>query len=295
MPRPLPSTRGLQVFSAVARHQSVSLAAEELCLTHSALSQQLRKLEEQLGIKLFQRSPRGVALTEAGRHYRQQVDDDLRRLEGHMLELMARREGDVTLVIGAVPVIAERWLLPRLADFAAMHPRVNLQVKVFPAKLYLGDPHFDVAIHYHDAVWPGARAQPLMGEDCLAVCAPDAPFSRRARGGDFRSVPLLHLASRPQAWQDWFAQAGAARAPANPLAGHRLELFSMLVEAARGGLGVGLAPRFYVERELRSGELVLAHPHTLAASQSYSVFVPEHKAGDETVDGFVKWLFSSQA
>ncbi|HSV53390.1 MAG TPA: LysR substrate-binding domain-containing protein [Burkholderiaceae bacterium] len=292
MSRQLPSTRSLQVFSAVARHQSVSLAAEELCLTHSALSQQLRKLEDQLGVKLFQRSPRGIALTEAGRYYREKVDDDLLRLESHALELMARREDESSLLIGAVPVFAERWLMPRLADFLALHPRINLHVKVFPNNLYMADPHYDAAIHYSNAVWPGARMQPLMQEECVAVCAPGTGFSRRIKSGDFRSVPLLHLTSRLTAWQDWFEQASVARAPPKPLAGHRFDLFSMLVEAVRGGAGIGLVPRFYVERELRGGELVLAHPHVLAASQTYAVFVPEHKSKDPIVAAFTQWVAS---
>lgn len=290
MPRALPSTRALQIFSAVARHLSVSAAAEELSLTHGALSQQLHKLEEQLGVQLLRRSSRGVTLTEAGRHYREQVDADLERLQAHMLETMARREGESPLVIGAVPVLAERWLVPRLPDFLARHPQVSLQLKVFPHLIFLEDPRFDAAIHYQDAVWSGARREPLMDEDCVAVCSPATGVAKRLAGGDFRSVPLLHLTSRPDAWQQWFAQARAVRAPANPLAGHRLDLFSMLLEAVRAGIGAGLVPRYFVERELASGELALAHRHVLAATQSYALFVPEQRAADPVVLAFTGWL-----
>jgi len=290
MTRALPSTRALQIFSAVARHQSVSAAAEELSLTHGALSQQLHKLEEQLGVQLLRRSSRGVALTEAGRRYREQVDADLERLQAHMLETMARREGERPLVIGAVPVLAERWLLPRLPAFLARHPKVSLQLKVFPHLIFLEDPRFDAGIHYQDAVWSGARREPLMDEHCVAVCGPGAGLARRLAAGDFRSVPLLHLTSRPDAWQQWFAQARAVRAPANPLAGHRFDLFSLLLEAVRAGIGAGLVPRYFVERELVSGELVQAHRHMLAATQSYAVFVPEHRAADPLVLAFTQWL-----
>jgi DNA-binding transcriptional LysR family regulator len=290
MSRPLPSTRALQVFSAVARHQSVSQAAEELCLTHGALSQQLHKLEQQLGVKLLRRTSRGVSLTEAGRRYREHVDGDLQRLQAHMLELMARREGESALVIGAVPVLAERWLLPRLPDFLTRHPQVSLQLKVFPHNLFVDDPHYDAAIHYQNAVWAGARRQPLMEESCVAVCHPQAAFARRLAAGDFRNVPLLHLSSRPEAWQQWFAQARGVRAPANALAGHRFDLFSMLLEAARAGIGVGLLPRFFVERELGSGELLLAHRDVLPSTQAYAVFVPQHKDADPGVLAFTGWL-----
>lgn len=295
MSRSLPSTRALQVFSAVARHQSVSQAAEELSLTHGALSQQLHKLEQHLGVKLLRRSSRGVTLTEAGRRYREHVDGDLQRLQAHMLELMARREGESSLTIGAVPVLAERWLLPRLGDFLTRHPAVSLQLKVFPNQLFVDDPHYDAAIHYQSAVWAGAQRQPLMEESCVAVCSAQAAFAKRLAAGDFRNVPLLHLSSRPEAWQQWFSQARVARAPANALAGHRFDLFSMVLEAARAGLGVGLLPRFFVERELASGELLLAHRHVLPATQAYAVFVPEHKSADAGVLAFTHWLHAQVA
>jgi DNA-binding transcriptional LysR family regulator len=290
MAHALPSTRALQVFAAVARHQSLSRAADELCLTHSALSQQLAKLEEQLGVKLLQRGPRGMRLTEAGRRYREHVEGDLQRLSAHMLELMARREGEVSLTVGAVPVLAERWLLPRVGGFLAAHPHVSLELKVFPNTLFVDEPHYDVALHYADAVWPGAARQPLMDEECAAVCATHAPFARRAAAGDFRGVPLLHLGARPEAWQQWFAQAALARLPANALAGHRFDLFSLMLEAVRAGMGAALMPRYFVQRELAQGELVLAHRHSMKKTQSYAVLVPPHKEGDATVAAFTSWL-----
>lgn len=290
MPRHIPSTRSLLVFQAAARHQSVSKAAEELCLTHSAVSQQLRQLESQLGVLLFQRSSRGLALTESGRMYGERVADDLLRLETHTLELMARRDGERSLLIGCVPVFAERWLAPRLGGWLARHPAISVQLRVFPTQQSIAEPAYDAAIQYQDAVWPGISAEPLMTEECVAVCASTAAFRARIRKGDFRQVPLLHLSSRPQAWQTWFAQSGIAQAPANSLAGHRFDLFSMLVEAARGGAGIALVPRFFVERELVRGELELAHRHVLAASQTYSLFVPEHKKEDAAVGAFCSWL-----
>jgi len=145
-------------------------------------------------------------------------------------------------------------------------------------------------VQYHNAVWPGTRREPLMEESCVAVCAPQAGLAKRLAAGDFRGVPLLHLTSRPEAWQQWFAQARPVRAPANALAGHRFDLFSMLLEGVRAGLGVGLVPSFFVERELASGELLLAHRHVLAATQAYAVFVPEHRSADPSVAAFTQWL-----
>ncbi|MBS0454253.1 MAG: LysR family transcriptional regulator [Proteobacteria bacterium] len=290
MARNLPSTRALQIFSAVARHQSLSQAAEELCLTHSALSQQMHKLEQQLGVKLLQRTTRGISLTEAGQRFRVHADSDLLQIQTHVRELMSLREGEISLVVGVVPVLADRWLLPRLARFLQQQPRVSVTIREFPNKLFVGEPQFDVALHYRDAIWPGTQYQPLFDEACVAVCSPDAPFARAAAVGDFRRVPLLHLSNRPEAWQGWIADAGLARSPANALAGHRFDLFSTLLEAVRAGLGAGLVPTFVADRELRSGELVRAHRHIQRRTHTYAVFLPEHRASDECVAAFVSWL-----
>lgn len=290
MVRNLPSTRALQIFSAIARHQSLSQAADELCLTHSALSQQMQKLEQQLGVKLLRRTTRGVSLTEVGQRFRMNVDNDLLQMQTHMMELMSLREGEISLVVGAVPVLADRWLLPRLARFLRQQSRLSVTIREFPNKLFVGDPQFDVALHYSDAVWPGTQSQPFFAESCVAVCSASAPFAKFAAAGDFRKVPLLHLSNRPEAWQGWFADAELALSPDNALAGHRFDLFSTLLEAVRAGLGAALVPTFVADRELRSGELARAHRHVQKYTRTYAVFLPDHRAADERVTAFVNWL-----
>jgi len=291
MKRHIPSTRALLVFDAVARHHGVSRAAEELCLTHSAVSQQLRLLETQIGVRLVQRSARGTTLTEAGRRYHGQIAGDLLRLQDHTLEAMARRTDGLRLIVGAVPVLAEGWLLPRLPGFTARQPGCSLHLQVFPTLLYMEDMPFDVGVQYDDAVWPGAEARPLMPEACVAVCAPGAAGRDRMARGDFRDARLLHLRTRLGAWEEWFAQAPAAtQAPDNLVAGHRFDLFSMLLEAVRADLGVGLVPRYFVERALRSGELALACAHEAPSRRGYSVFVPPNRAADPLVTAFVDWI-----
>ncbi|WP_208511198.1 LysR substrate-binding domain-containing protein [Variovorax paradoxus] len=291
MRRHIPSTRALLVFDAVARQHGVSRAAEELCLTHSAVSQQLRLLESQIGVRLVQRSARGTTLTEAGRRYHGQISGDLIRLQDHTLEAMARRTDGLRLIVGAVPVLAEGWLLPRLPGFTALQPGCSLHLQVFPTLRYMEDLPFDVGVQYDDAVWPGAHTQPLMAEACVAVCAPGGRGRAEMARGDFRAAPLLQLRSRLGAWEEWFAQAPAAmQPPENLIAGHRFDLFSMLVEAVRADLGVGLVPRYYVERALRSGELALACEHEAPSRRGYSVFVPPQRAADPLVQAFIDWV-----
>jgi len=290
MRRHLPTTRALLVFDAVARHHGVGRAAEALCLTHGAVSQQLRSLEAQLGVRLVQRSAHGSALTDAGRRYHAQIAADLLRLENHTLEAMAQRPDGGRLLVGAVPGFAERWLMPRLPAFAALQPACSLHVQVFPTQVYMDDPAFDVGVQYDDAVWPGAQALALMPEHCVVVCAPQARNRAAMARGDFRSAALLQLSSRLGAWEDWFAQADITRTPANTVAGHRFDLFAVLVEAVRADLGVGLVPDFFVDRELLSGELALAHPKAGRSRRGYSVFSAPNKAQDPVTENFVRWL-----
>ncbi|MDI3381855.1 LysR substrate-binding domain-containing protein [Xenophilus aerolatus] len=295
MRRHIPTTRALLVLDAVARHRGVGKAAEELCLTHSAVSQQLRQLEAQLGVRLVQRTARGSALTDAGRRYHAQIAGDLLRLENHTLEAMAQRPDGTRLLVGAVPVFAERWLVPRLPAFAALQPACSLHLQVFPTQIYMEEPAFDVAVQYDDAVWAGAQARSLMAETCVVASAPGSRWQRAVARGDFRDVPLLQLSSRLGAWEAWFDGAGIARRPMHAGSGHRFDLFSMLVEAVRADLGVGLVPRYCIERELRAGELVQAHGHEGRSPRGYSVFVAPHKVGDALVEAFAAWLAASAA
>ncbi|MET3473969.1 LysR family transcriptional regulator [Variovorax atrisoli] len=295
MRRHIPSTRALLIFDAVARHHGVGKAAEELCLTHSAVSQQLRQLEAQIGVRLVQRTARGTELTEAGQRYHGQISGDLLRLQNHTLEAMAQRTDGLRLLVGAVPVLADGWLMPRLPEFIGRNPGCSLHLQVFPTHLYMEDLPFDVGVQYDDAVWPGANALPLMGEACVAVCAPAAKGRSAMSRGDFRQAQLLQLRTRMGAWEEWFGQAAHLRAPESLVAGHRFDLFSSLIAAVRADLGVGLVPDYFVERELRSGELVLACPHRAPSSRGYSVFVAPSRTGDALVGAFVAWLRDSAA
>lgn len=295
MHKHIPSTRSLLIFDAVARHHGVGKAAQEMFLTHSAVSQQLRQLEGQLGLQLVRRSARGTELTEVGRRYHAQITGDLLRLQNHTREAMAQRADGTSLQVGCVPVFAERWLLPRLPGFLAEEPACSVHLQVYPTQIYMAEIPFDVAVQYDDAAWPGAHQQPLVREACVAVCAPGSRYRRAMARGDFSSVPLLQLSSRLGAWDDWFGHAGIARTPAHSLGGHRFDLFSMLVEAVRADLGVGLVPQYFVERELQSGELVLAHPFVDSGLRGYSLFVAPGRAQERAALAFVRWLAAAVA
>jgi len=284
----------LRAFEASARHLNLTRAAQELHVTQTAVSQHIRKLEDRLGKPLFRRLPRGLALTDEGQALLPVVTESFSNLARALEKLGDTRPREV-LTVGAVGTFAVGWLLPRLPAFLAQHKGCSLHLQVYPTQIYMAEIPFDVAVQYDDAAWPGVVPAPLMPEVCVAVCAPQSRHRRATERGDFRAVPLLQLSSRLGAWDDWLARAGITRIPGHTLGGHRFDLFSMLVEAVRADLGLGLVPRYFVERELQSGELVLAHPHHDSGARGYSLFVAPGRLEDRAVAAFAQWLRTTVA
>lgn len=286
MRKRLPSTQALQAFEAAARHESFTRAAQELSLTQGAVCRQVAGLEALVGVPLFQRARRGVRLTDAGERYSRLVRRQLDALERDTQAVMAHQGGGV-LELAVVPTFATRWLLPRLAALRAERPglQVNMATRTHP--FLFEDTEFDAAIYSGDPRWPGTQAHFLMRENPVPVCSPEL-----ARGpldaADIAALPLLQQSTRPTAWREWFASAGVV-APA-ALAGMRLELFSMLSQAAGDGLGVALIPPFLIQRELAQGTLAVLNPHSGPGQRAFHLIVPERKAGLPALAHFRDWL-----
>jgi LysR family glycine cleavage system transcriptional activator len=286
MRKRLPSTQALQAFEAAARHESFTRAAQELSLTQGAVCRQVAGLEALVGVPLFQRARRGVRLTDAGERYSRLVRRQLDALERDTQAVMAHQGGGV-LELAVVPTFATRWLLPRLTALRTERPglQVNMATRTHP--FLFEDTEFDAAIYSGDPRWPGTQAHFLMRENPVPVCSPEL-----ARGpldaADIAALPLLQQSTRPTAWREWFASAGVT-APA-ALAGMRLELFSMLSQAAGDGLGVALIPPFLIQRELAQGTLAVLNPHSGPGQRAFHLIVPERKAGLPALAHFRDWL-----
>lgn len=294
MRRKIPSSTALAAFEAAARHQSYTRAAEELAVTQGAVWRQIASLEALLGVRLFQRSRRGVALTDAGAHYARQVRARLDELERDALDLMARGGAGGTLELGVVPSFATKWLLPRLPDLARMHPGIQVNLTARTRPFLFDDTPFDAAIHAGAGAWPGTESLWLMDESLVAVCSPaHAPQAVSWTSADWSAQVLLQQSTRPYAWREWFAAQGL-QVDAD-LAGPRLELFSMLVEAARHGLGVALVPPFLVQEELAQGWLVTVAAEAVPSGRSYHLIYPQHKAGSPALRAFGDWLVQQAA
>lgn len=289
MRRKIPNTWALTAFEAAARHQSFTKAASELSLTQSAVCRQIAGLEEFLGLRLFHRTKRGVALTDAGLTYSRQVALRLNAVERDTLELMARRGSGATLELAVVPTFATKWLLPRLALFQKNNPdiSVNLTPRVRP--FLFNETEFDAALHCGDANWPGAEAHCLMRENLVPVCSPRliAPGTKLTPA-QMRQYPLLQQSTRPYAWRQWFASLGLE--VEHDMTGPRYELFSMLGQAAIHEMGIALIPPFLIEDELKRGMLTIPVNHPFVSDRSYYFIYPETTSENAALMHFRHWL-----
>lgn len=295
MRRTLPSTAALAAFESAARHQSFTKAADELAVTQSAVCRQIGALEDFLGVKLFRRGSRGVVLTDAGRTYSRQVAARLDEVERDTLDLMAKGGQGGTLELAVVPTFGTRWLVPRLAGFARQHPDITVNLSARTRPFLFDDTPFDAAIGVGASVWPGAEGVFLLDEPLQPMTSPACLQAHADRHGevDFSRCTLLQLSTRPYAWRQWFEGRGLS--VEGDMAGPRMELFSMLIEAAVQGMGVALLPRLLVGEELARGTLVPASRHEGLSDRRYHLMYPATKSENPALVLFRQWLLAQVA
>ncbi|TXH87664.1 MAG: LysR family transcriptional regulator [Rhodoferax sp.] len=298
MRRKIPSLQALACFEAAARHESYTRAAQELALTQGAVSRQISSLEEFLGQSLFRRTRHGVALTERGRDYCQQIAPRLQALEQDTLDAMSTHGSGGTLHLAAVPTFATRWLIPRLPQFHAAHPDITVHIDTRTRPFLFADSGFDAALFAGTpeqiAAWAGTLATRLMPEVVLPVCSPALLQGAIALSPtDIAALPLLQQSTRPNAWRQWFEATGVQCE--NALAGARFEQFSMTAAAAACGLGVALVPRLLVDGELARGELVVACELPLPEDRAVYLLQPQRDDARPALGVFAQWLSDCSA
>jgi DNA-binding transcriptional LysR family regulator len=283
----LPSTSALAAFDSVARLGSFSLAADELSLTQGAISRQVLSLEEQLGVRLFERGARGVSLTVEGRSYAKAIAAALGEIRSASLQIMTKTHGN-TLNLAMLPTFGTRWLLPRIPAFVAAHPEITINFATRIGQFDFEREEIDMAIHIGQPDWPGAECTFLMPEMVAPVCSPEFLAQHPIRqAGDIAALPLLHMASRPGAWDHWFQSLGISAAPSR---GMRFEQFSNVAQACIAGLGVALMPLFLIDLELKAGQIVQAYEHQARSPSSYYAVAPLARAAHSPVVAFRAWL-----
>jgi LysR family transcriptional regulator, glycine cleavage system transcriptional activator len=290
--RLLPSLTALQFFDAAARHLSFTRAAAELCVTQSAISRQIRQLEDFIGQQLFHRSTNRLILTSTGAEYAAAVRLVLDQAEAATLQLMAYGGKGAQLTLALLPTFGSRWLVPRIGEFVALHPSLQLNIKTYIEPFAFETSDVDVAIHFGSDAWLGAVCHRLMGEVAVPVCAPSLLGGRQPLSDPqaVAKLPLLQHTTRRLAWLEWCTQVGAP--PTNALSGARFDHFYMMIQAAISGLGVALLPRFLVCDELASGRLVVAADHEIKTASAYWLVYPESKTHLPAVGHFRDWLLN---
>ena len=289
MRRKLPPLRALQAFEAAARHLSFARAADELGVTPAAVSQQIKQLEDGLGLALFLRGPR-LTLTRPAAAVAEEVSDAFDRLAGAVARLVPDAPGRL-LVVSAPPAFASRWLVPRLGRFQARHPDLDLHLSATLRLVDLDREGVDVAIRYGSGRYPGLMVERLRLEEVVAVAVPRLAAQLPHIGELARSTLLVNDSMgwdvNFPSWAGWLAEMGAA--PAEPL---RLRPFgdaSLVIEAALAGLGAALMWRTLVADELSSGRLVALFPGRPLASAYHLVCRPNRK-DSPAIRAFRDWI-----
>lgn len=250
MIRPQLPLNALRAFEAAARHQSLTRAADELCVSQAALSHQIKALESRLGLVLFHRLPRGVALTEEGAALFPVLNESFERMSAVLERVHGGRVCEV-ISVGVVGTFATGWLLPRLPDFAAAHPQVEVRVLTHNNRLDLSSEGLDLAIRFGDGDWQGLESTPILSAPFAAICAPS--LARVLTHPRDLAVATLLRSYRQDEWSRWFRAAGVAGVTAR---GPVFDSSLTMASAAAAGAGVALLPLCMFERDIAAERLV---------------------------------------
>ncbi|HYE00848.1 MAG TPA: transcriptional regulator GcvA [Alphaproteobacteria bacterium] len=287
---PPPPLIALRSFEAAARRSSFLAAADELGVTPAAVSHQVKRLEQHLGVRLFHRSHRAVTLTPAGAGLAESLRDVFDRLNAALARTMG--EGGTRIEVSALPSLAAKWLAPRLHRFAARHPDFEVRVDATDALADFGRQPVDIALRYGAGDYPGLHAEWLASAEVAPVCSPVLAAGRLAEPADLLRHTLLHFDSgqgddRHMTWASWFAAAGVAGpVPRGPVFNN----FHLAQEAAAAGHGVALGLAGLVEADLAAGRLVRPFPIALPNRRAFWLVLPADWLRSPKLRAFVEWL-----
>jgi len=286
----LPSITALKCFEATARHNSFSKAAEELFLTQSAVSRQIKNLESLVDCVLFERVKKRIYLTESGEIYKDKIEVILIDLYKATQELSGSTSGRI--IFGIEDALTTKWLLPKFKDFQHSFPDIEVEFVTDPYQLYEHREGYDVGILYGDGQWHEFNSLYLMKEEYVAVCSPEllAMHGECDEIKDILKFPFIHHSSSPSSSQYWLSQLGLADDEIAKLPGIHLERFHQLIRAAEYGQGVAILPHYFTKEKLKNGRLVLAYAQPLVSDDAYYIVYPKNKEHDEKIKILVAWL-----
>jgi LysR family glycine cleavage system transcriptional activator len=291
MGRRLPPFAAIKAFEAAARHCNFQQAADELLISSSAVSHQVKALEDHLGIQLFIRNNNRLSLTPEGSSYHMELRDALDLIE-QATARVAKPRGRTYLTVSLFPAIAEMWLIPRLGKFHDAHPDITVRLLTMTRPSDLAGTGVDLAIHYSSTPMDEGTGDLLFEEEIVPVCS--ATYLRRmSRISDPKQLlehTLIFCNSEPSEWSDWLTHQGLPQADV----AHWLELDarSSTLSAAKEGLGIAIGRRPFIDDAIADGSLVMPVPRSISTGYSYYLVSTKPTRGMTGVRRFRDWLLS---
>lgn len=287
----IPKTELLVTFEVVARHESYTRAAEELSLTQSAVFRQVTALEEFLDTSLFSHAKKRITLNEVGKHYLSIVKETLNKLERDTSTIMTWQPTVQVIELAVNPTFSTHWLIPNLWEFNKLNPDIIVNIHSLANISDFLNREYDAAIMREDFCSPWSEVEYLFEEEILPVCSrgllPE-PEKMLSVIDLLDAFPLLHQSTRTNGWQEWFALSDIISPMVN--IGPRYNLLSMLIAAVRSNLGVALLPRFAIQHDLDSGEMVIPCDVPIRTGNRFIMTWREEKAQSRHLQIFRDWL-----
>ena len=293
--RRLPPLNAVRAFEAAARRGNFNQAAAELNVTPSAISHQVRSLEQYFGTRLFHRQGRRVELSASARDFLRSVTQALDQLSAASQRMMQRPEGNL-LNIAVAPTFANGWLVPRMSVFQVDHPELEIRMSTAMRMTDFAHTDIDLAISYSAGEFPDdVSAVWLMAEHCVPVCSPH--YVRQVgpllKPSDIERCTLLHALPRMGQWRNWMKVAGVDGVDAER--GPKFQTTPLALEAAESGLGIAIANREFVDERVRHGRLLIPLSVEVPSESGYYLVYPKDREREPKIEGFRTWLLQQLA
>ena len=288
-----PSLKAIKTFQIAAKHSSFAVAADELCITPSAVSHQIKTLETQLGLPLFSRSARALALTDAGARYLEQIDDLFMRLES-VTEQLRARYGRNSVRLHVPAYFASEMLLPRLSEFSKLHDGIDLRIETQGAHGRTHAAEADISVVVGSGPWNGLIAHRMFAQTMVPACSPELLLERPVlRYEDLNQHTLLVHEARREDWDRWAAAVGMkALQPAQIV---RIDSMSAATRAAEKSIGIALLPVELSRRKFDSGRLIRVFEDELVTNEEYTLLVRTEDENRDDIRALCAWLMELAA
>ncbi|WP_417842599.1 LysR substrate-binding domain-containing protein [Thalassospira sp.] len=287
--RRLPPLKALHAFEVAARYESVTKAAKELNVSHSAVSQQIKALENHFNQKLFQKKGNGLELTPKARSYLQDIKQSFDLIAVASENLV--NSGVLNRVrVNATPTFSVQWLLPRVAEFQRAYPRIEVRTETSTTdELKKEYENNDIIIRRYPMKQTGMECVRLLDDETIAVASPALLANRKlSEPSELLEFDLLHIKSRISAWPHWFRKAGIEAS--QTLKGQVFDHIFLSITAAKNGAGICLAPKVLVEQELREERLVKLFPDTVVVGAGFYALYEKKNRSIRNIESLLDWL-----